>query len=118
MKIKIIVFAGILTAFIALSAVAEVKSKSITFSKAVTVNGVTMDPGSYKVGFDSDKNQVSFEKNGKVVVTSPAHVETTPTKSSGTRIETEHTDKGDMLVSITFDGKDQRIVLANGAGGQ
>ena len=118
MKIKSIVFAGVLTALIAFSGIAEVKSKSITFSKPVTVNGVTMNPGDYKVGFNSEKNEASFERNGKVVVTAPAHVETTPTKASGTRIETAHTDKGDALVSITFDGKDQRIVFANSAGGQ
>ena len=118
MKIKRIVIAGVLTALIAFSAFAEGKSKSITFSKPVTVNGVTINPGTYKLGFDSEKNELSIAKGGKVLATSPAHAETAPTKASGTRIETAHTDSGDMLISITFNGKDQRIVLANGAGGE
>ena len=117
MKIKRIVFAGVLTALISFSAFAEVKSKSITFSKPVTVNGVTINPGSYKLEFDSDKNELSIAKGGKVLATAPAHAETTPTKASGTRIETTHTDNGDSLVAITFNGKDQRIVLGSGAGG-
>ena len=118
MKIKRIVLAGVLTAFIAFSAFAVVKSKSITFDKPVTVNGVTINPGTYKLEFDSEKNELSIAKRGKVLATAPAHAETASTKASGTRIETTHTDSGDMLVAITFNGKDQRIVLANGAGGE
>ena len=118
MKIKRIVFAGVLTALIAFSALAEVKSKSITFSKPVTVNGVTINPGRYKLEFDSNKNELSIAKGGKVLATSTAHAETTPTKASGTRIETTHTDNGNLLTAITFNGKDERIVLANGAGGE
>ena len=117
MKIKHIVFAGVFTALIAFSAIAEVKSKSITFSKPVSVNGVTINPGRYKAVFDSDKNELSIAKGGKVVATATAHVETAPSKASGTRIETNHTDNRDLLVAITFNGKDQRIVLANDAGG-
>ena len=118
MKIKRIAIAGVLTALIAFSAFAEMKSKSITFSKPVTVNGVTINPGTYKLEFDPEKNELSIAKGGKVLATAPAHAETTPTKATGTRIETTHTDNGDLLVSITFNGKDQRIVLANGAGGE
>ncbi|HKA19824.1 MAG TPA: hypothetical protein VKN18_16155 [Blastocatellia bacterium] len=117
-KIKRIIFAGVFTALIAFSAIAEAKSKSITFSKAVTVNGVTIDPGSYKVEFDSGKNELSIAKGRKVLATATAHVETASTKASGTRIETTHTDNGDTLVAITFNGKDQRIVLGSSAGGE
>ena len=117
MKIKRIIFASVLTALIAFSAIAEVKSKSITFDKPVTVNGVTINPGTYKLEFDSAKNELSIAKGGKVLATAPAHAETAPIKANGTRIETIHTDNGDMLVAITFNGKDERIVLVNSASG-
>jgi anionic cell wall polymer biosynthesis LytR-Cps2A-Psr (LCP) family protein len=116
-KIRSVLLSGVLTVLIAFGAFAQVKSKSITFSKDVTVNGVTVKAGKYKAEFDSEKNELSFAKDGKIVAKAPARAETEPTKASGTRIETTHTDNADLLIAITFNGEDQRIVLANGQTG-
>jgi len=116
MKVKRILFAGVLTALIVFSVFADVKAKSVTFSKDVTVSGMTVKEGKYRVEFDSEKSELSFVKNGKVVAKATAHIETTPDAAIGTRIETKQTDKGDLLVAITFNGKRQRIVVANSEG--
>ncbi len=116
MKIKRILSAGVLTALLVFSTFAEVKGKSIAFSKDVTVNGMTIKEGKYRVEFDSEKSELSFVKNGKVVAKAAAHAETAPTATTGTRIETKQTDNGDLLVAITFNGSHQRIILANSEG--
>src|SRR5262249_16313392 len=116
MKIKRILFAGVLTALIAFSAFAEVKSKKIALSAPITVNGVNLKAGEYRVEVDCEKGELSFLKNGKVVAKAGARVETAPEKSKGTRIETTESDSGELLTAITFSGKDQRIVVANGQG--
>jgi hypothetical protein len=116
MKIKRILSAGVLTALLAFSAFAEVKGKSIAFSKDVTVNGMTVKEGTYRVEFDSEKSELSFVKNGKVVAKATAHAEAAPAIATGTRIETKQTENGDLLVAITFSGSHQRIVVANGEG--
>src|SRR5262245_46557862 len=54
MKIKRILSAGVLTALLVFSAFAEVKGKSIAFSKDVSVNGMTIREGKYRVEFDSE----------------------------------------------------------------
>ena len=116
MKIKRILTAGVLMAIVTLSAFGEVKSKSIAFSNDFTVNGMTVKEGKYRVEFDSEKSELSFVKNGKVVAKTIAHAETAPSTAPGTRIETKQTENGNVLVAITFNGSHQRIVLANGDG--
>jgi len=113
MKLKQILFCGALTALIAVSAFAEVRSKRISFSRNVLVNGTVVKAGDYKLEFDSEKGELSVLKEGKIVAKATARAETTPVKAKGTLIETTQTDNGALLTSITFRGEDQRIVVAN-----
>ena len=117
MQFKQILFCGVLTTLIAVSAFAEGRSKKIAFSRTVVVNGVVVKAGEYKVEFDSEKSEISFLKEGKVVAKATARAETTPIKARGTQIETTHTDNGDLLIAITFRGEDQRIVVAKESAG-
>lgn len=117
MKFRSVLLSGVLTVLIVFGAFAQVKSKSITFSKDVMVNGVTLKAGKYKLEFDSEKSELTFAKDGKIIAKATARAETGPTKVTGTRIETTHTDNADLLIAITFNGEDQRIVLANGQTG-
>jgi hypothetical protein len=96
------------------SALAGVTNKRITFFKAVTVNGVTVKPGKYTVRFDSEKNALSIRRYNKVIATAPAHTEKLMRKVQGTRFETAPKDTGDALISVTFNGKGERIVLDPG----
>lgn len=111
--IKRIVCAGVLSAIMVSSALAGVSSKRITFFKAVTVNGVTIKPGMYTVRFDPDKNELSI-RGRKVIATATAHTEKLMRKVQGTRFETAPADTGDALISVTFNGKNERIVLDSG----
>jgi type II secretory pathway component PulC len=113
MRLKQILFYGVLTALITLSAFAESRSKRIAFSRTVVVNGVAVKAGEYKLDFDAEKNELSVLKEGKIVAKTTARVETTPIKAKATLIETIHTDDGDLLISITFRGEDHRFVIAN-----
>jgi len=117
MKVKQILFCGMLTAIIAVSAFAEVKSKKVTFSKNVVVNGTAVKAGDYKLEFDSDKGELSVLKDGKIVAKTNARVQTTQAKARATLIETTQSDTGDLLISIIFRGEDQRFVVANSSAG-
>lgn len=109
-----IVCAGVLSALIVSSALAGVRSKRIIFFRAVTVNGVAVKPGKYTVRFDPEKNELSIRGYNKVIATAPAHTEKLMKKVQGTRFETAPTETGDALISVTFNGNDERIVLNSG----
>ena len=113
MKVKQVLSCGMLTAIIAISAFAQVKSKNVTFSRNVVVNGTAVKAGDYKLEFDSDKGELSVLKDRKIVAKTNARVETTKTKARATLIETTQSDTGDLLISIIFRGEDQRFVVAN-----
>ena len=115
-NIKRIVCAGVLSALMVSAVLAGVSSKRITFAKPVTVNGVTVPPGRYTVRFDPEKNELSVRGYHKVIATAPAHTEKLQRKVQGTRFETAPKENGDALISVTFNGKDERIVLGSGQG--
>ncbi len=108
--------AALLCVMTAIVAFADVKSKSITLSTNVSVNGAKVKAGMYKVEFDSETNELSFFKNNKVIAKSTAHTERAARKAEGTRIETTQKGNDRVLTSITFGGKDERIVLSEAKG--
>jgi hypothetical protein len=113
-KIKHILCAGVIGALMAGGAMADVSSKRITFARPVTVNGATIAPGRYTVRFDSEKKELSVHGYHKVVASATAHIEKLANKVRGTRVTTAPTSNGYALISVTFNGKNERIVLDSG----
>lgn len=82
----------------------KTEKKSIQINDQATVDGKTLSPGKYEVLIEG--NKVSFERNGRTVVTAPCSWKTLPTKSQydSTTFSTSR-----ALQEIQFEGKDQAL---------
>src|SRR5262249_7852767 len=107
MRVLSIVGLCLLTGVVAF---ANVKKGSIMLSSNVTVGGTAVRAGTYDIEFDSDKNELSFFKNHKLIAKSAAHTKKEPEKAGSTRIETLRTDNAEVLTGIIIRGKDQHII--------
>jgi hypothetical protein len=106
----------VITAMTAVMALAEGKSKSVTFNENVTVNGTLVKRGTYKVTFDEQSNELTIERNGKAVAKAAARTEKRDQKVERTQVNTRKNNNVTELSSITFGGDDQSIVVGSGGG--
>ena len=106
----------VLIAMTGVVALAEGKSKSVTFSQNVTVNGTLVKRGTYKVTFDEQSNEIVIERNGKTVAKAAARAEKRDQKVERTEVNTRKNAGVVELSSITFGGDDQSIVVGSGSG--
>jgi hypothetical protein len=106
----------VLFAMTAVMALAEGKSKSVTFNQDLNVNGTLVKRGTYKVTFNEQSSELTIERNGKTVAKTAARTEKRDQKVERTEVNTRKNAGGVELSSITFGGEDQSIVV-NSAGG-
>ncbi len=86
----------------------KTKTKSVTFSSDITVNGTLIKAGHYDVKFDQETGDLSIMKYGKVIAKASANLRERTTKARGTEVETRENE----LVRLTFGGTRQDIVLS------
>jgi pyruvate carboxylase len=91
------------------------RSKTITFLNDVTVNGTVVAKGTYDVRFDSETNEVSILRNGRLVATTKVEVKLTDRKNPHNSAGFIERDNARVLTSITFEG-DKRVLLVNPVG--
>jgi hypothetical protein len=87
------------------SALARDNAHSVEISNAVQIGGTRLKPGNYKVEWQGrgPAVQVSFEQNGKTVVTVPGTLKTNDDQIKQDAIVTEATDTGtSTLKEIDF----------------
>lgn len=106
----------VLVAMTAVMALAEGKSKSVTFNENVTVNGTLVKRGTYKVTFNEQSNELTIERNGKEVAKAAARTEKRDQKVERTQVNTRRNNNVTELSSITFGGDDQSIIVGSGGG--
>jgi hypothetical protein len=99
-------------------ALAEGKSKSVTFNEDVTVNGTLVKRGTYKVTYDEQSNEMTIARNNKTIAKTPARTEKLDKKVSRTQVNTRKNNEKEELSSITFGGDDQAIIVGSSSGGQ
>ena len=107
----------VISAMTSVVALAEGKSKSVTFSENVTVNGTLVKRGTYKVTFDEQSNELTIERNGKTVAKAAARTEKRAQKVERTQVNTRKNNNVVELSSITFGGDAESIVLGGGGSG-
>lgn len=107
----------VISAMTGVVALAEGKSKSVTFTENVTVNGTVVKRGTYKVTFDDQSNELTIERNGKTVAKAAARTEKRDQKVERTQVNTRKNNNVVELSSITFGGDNQSIVVGSGGSG-
>jgi len=96
------------------SAYARDKAHSVDISDVVQIGGTTLKPGTYKVEWQGTGPavQVSFQQNGKTVVTVPGTLKTNDNQVNQDAIVTEATGAGTLtLEEIDFGHQKEAIVF-------
>lgn len=100
----------------AFGAKGKVKKETVTFDSDVMVNGTLLKAGEYQIKFDEETGELSILRNGKVKAKATARVEARSDKAKGTAFRTREQGSVAELISITFGGAREDVVLgASGA---
>ena len=105
-----------LAIFAMTSVVAFAKSKreSVTFPYDVKVNGTLVKKGDYDIKFDEATKELSILRGGKVVAQATAQVEQQEKKTQSIKFTTIGRDNDQQLLSVTFSGSNEKLVLNSG----
>ena len=107
-------FAVTLFGFVA--AEAKDRSKTVTFLNDITVGETVIPKGTYNVKFNSTTNEVTFQQNGRLVATTRVEVQPTTRKNPHNSAGFVELEKGRLLKTLTFQGDQRVLVIADGAG--
>lgn len=88
------------------------KTKTVSFSSDTKVNGTLIKKGTYDVVFNDQTGELSIVKNEKVIAKTATRVEKRDRKARGTEATTRMENNEIELVSITFAGSDQSLVVS------
>lgn len=94
----------------------KVKTENVTFAADVVVNGTLVKAGEYQLKFNEETGELAIIKNGKVKAKTTAHFQARSEKAKNTSVRT--LEKGSIaeLVSITFGGSSQDVVVGASGG--
>jgi hypothetical protein len=108
--------AAVLMAPFALRAV-EVNQHSVLISEPVIVDGVHLNPGTYKIEWNQPgpNVQVTFERHGKAVATVPATVETNDRQVTQDDFVSRKTADGRILSEIDFSKHKEALMFPHHA---
>jgi hypothetical protein len=95
---------------------AKEKKQSVTLPTNVKINGTQVKQGDYDLVFDEQTGELSIMKGKTVVAKSTARLEKRDKKAKSTEIRSSGSGGDIALVSITFGGSDQSIVLTGNSG--
>lgn len=92
---------------------AEVKTKKITLSRDVMVNGTLLKQGTYKMTFDNQTGELTFIKNKAVVAKTSARLEDRRRRAADLELWLVPQGDGQALRGITFAGDKQKFVIVD-----
>ncbi len=95
------------------TAFAKVRKASVALAADTKVNGTLVKQGSYDVVFDEQSGELSIFKGKKLVVKTATRLEKRDRKASRIEVQTALEGMEQKLVSISFEGSDQNVVVAN-----
>lgn len=89
----------------------KVKKETVTFASDVMVNGTLVKAGDYELKFNEETGELTILKDGKVKAKAKARVEARSEKARHTSVRTLDKGGASELISITFGGSNQDVVL-------
>jgi hypothetical protein len=109
-----IAIALVIFALSGLAVFAKSKRETVTFPLNIKVNGTLVKQGTYDIRFNEETKELSILKGGKVVAHATARTEKEATKSKAIKFSSSGTGDDRRLVSVTFSGSDEKLVVAGG----
>ncbi|MGI9166460.1 MAG: hypothetical protein ACR2G5_08755 [Pyrinomonadaceae bacterium] len=113
-----IVIALVITVMTGVLAFANNKKETITFPTDMQVGGTLVKKGTYKVKFDDQTHELLIVDGKKVLARTTTTVEKRSRKARGFLFSSMANGETDTkrLVSITFSGSNENIVVSQGGG--
>lgn len=93
------------------TAFGNTRKTDIAFSADTKVNGMIVKKGTYKAVFDDQSGELAILKGGKVIAKAMARIEKRDQKARGTEVQTILEGMDQKLVSITFSGSSENVVV-------
>ena len=109
-----VMVALLLVTLASVAAFAKGKRVQVSFFTDTKVNGTLVKHGTYDVVFDEETGELSIVKGSKIVATTTTRLEQRESKARSTETNTIVEGDETRLVSITFGGSDQRVVVNPG----
>jgi hypothetical protein len=109
--IKSLIVASLLVAGVSTSAFGNTKKANIAFSADTKVNGTLVKKGKYEAVFDDQSGELSIFKDAKLIAKTSARLEKRDQKARGTEVQTILEGMDQKLVSITFSGSQENLVV-------
>ena len=91
----------------------EVKTKKITLSMDVMINGTLLKQGTYRMTFDDQTGELSFIKYKAVVAKTNARLEARQRRAADLELWLVPQGDGKALKGITFAGDKQKFVIVD-----
>jgi hypothetical protein len=92
-------------------AFAKTRRDTVTFPTNIKVGGTLVKQGTYDLKFNEETNELSILKGGKVIAKASTRTEKS-TKAKGTQFISIGSGDERQLLSVTFSGSDQKIVVS------
>ena len=93
------------------TAFGNTRKSDIAFSTDTKVNGTVVKKGKYQVVFDEQSGELSIFKGAKLIAKTSARIEKRDQKARGTEVQTILEGMDQKLVSITFSGSLENVVI-------
>jgi hypothetical protein len=108
---KGLMVACLLTTLAGATAFGNTRKSNVAFSTDTKVNGTILKKGTYEVVFDDQSGELSILKEAKLIAKISARVEKRDQKARGTEVQTILEGMDQKLVSITFSGSHENLVV-------
>jgi len=109
--IKSLLVACLLVTSVCTSAFANTTKSTITFATDTKVNDAIVKKGPYQVVFDDQSGELSIFKGAKLIAKTSARLEKRDRKARGTEVQTVLEGMDQKLVSISFTGSYDNVVV-------
>lgn len=93
------------------TAFGNTRKSGIAFSVDTKVNGMLVKKGKYEAVFDDQTGELSIFKGAKLIAKTSARLEKRDQKARGTEVQTILEGMDQKLVSITFGGSHENLVV-------
>jgi len=106
-----VVIACLLLTLASATAFGNTKKSQIVLAADTKVNGTVVKKGNYVAVFDDQANELSIFKGAKLIAKTAVRLEKRDQKARGTEIQTILEGMDQKLVSITFGGSYENVVV-------